>query len=192
MFIIHTIYIACVQVSLFLLECACSGFTVFQVLLSFKGAFKSVFCYGLKASFWELRKVEKPHRGLLVHSQHVDRILSGEKTFEIRNMFCRCIKPNEEFFILRVPKKGEGKNANGQSVIEIAGTVIFRKNIFIPRKDFASYESFHRVSTEQYEQMRSGWKQDKNGCVAWVIDLGFVFRPPQYLPSGPQDSLQNS
>ena len=69
-------------------------------------------------------------RGLLIHSEEVDKILSGEKVFEIRNSFLRCVQEDESFYILRVFPKGT-RNSNGQSIVEIAGTVTFRTNHWI-------------------------------------------------------------
>lgn len=126
-------------------------------------------------------------RGLIVHSVHMDKILAGEKKYEIRNTACQCLGKLEEFYLLRVPPKGQGKNINGQSVLEVVGTAIFQGHHFIRHEDFDQFYHFHKVSPEQYEKMRKSWKRDTGGCYAWELELGFVFNPPRYLPSGNQD-----
>lgn len=134
------------------------------------------------------RNHEKPFmRGLIIHSQHVDKILVGEKTYEIRNTSCQCVNVDEEFYLLRVPPKGKGKNIHGQSVLEVVGTAIFKGYSFIRHEDFAKYHEFHKVSQEQYDHMRKKWKRDTGGCFAWELKLGLIFEPPRYLASGSQD-----
>ena len=125
-------------------------------------------------------------RGLLIHSEEVDKILSGEKVFEIRNSFLRCVQEDESFYILRVFPKGT-RNSNGQSIVEIAGTVTFRTNHWIPHGCFSEYYEQHLVPPEKFAEMRRGWKKDTGGCVAWHIDLKEKFEHPRYLPSGCQD-----
>ena len=125
-------------------------------------------------------------RGLLIHSEEVDKILSGDKIFEIRNSFLRCVDTDESFYILRVFPKGT-RNAHGQSIVEIAGIVTFRTNHWIPHASFSDFFQHHRVSPEKYAAMRSGWKKESGGCVAWHIDLQEKFKHPRYLPSGCQD-----
>ena len=125
-------------------------------------------------------------RGLIIHSAHMNKILSGEKTYEIRNMALQCVSVDEEFYLLRVPPKGQGRNIHGQSVLEVVGTAIFKGCHFMRHEDFDSFEKFHKVSAEQYSKMRKNWKRDNGGCYAWELELGFLIQPPRYLPSGSQ------
>lgn len=129
-------------------------------------------------------------RGLLIHSDHVDAILQGKKTYEIRNNYCRIIQPDGFFYILRIPEKGQGKNKWGQSCLEIAARVKFVGNHFIPHEDFHSFFDRHQVSQSTYTAMSSGWKKNKGGCVAWQIELDWICDPAYYLPSSSQDCLQ--
>lgn len=94
-------------------------------------------------------------RGLLIRSEHLDNILSGKKTYEIRNMFCRCVAVDEEFYLLRVPPKGSPKNKNGQGFFTIAGTAIFRANHWINHAAFDSFYDLHFVQPDEYAKMRS-------------------------------------
>ena len=130
-------------------------------------------------------------RGLLIHSEHLDRILSGEKTYEIRNMGCKCVPVGGEFYLLRVFPHGQGRNIHGQCCVEVAGTAILKGCHFIKHDAFSSLHHLHRVTQEQYDNMRKVWKKDHGGCYAWELELGFVFNPPRYLPSGNQDGQKD-
>ena len=121
----------------------------------------------------------------------MDKILSGEKSYEIRNSFLRCVAANEKFYLLRVfpIKDGDGRNKNGQRVVEIVGTAMFKGNHWIPHQSFNDFFQYHHVDPDQYDNMRKGWKRDTGGCVAWEISLEEALKHPRYLPSGPQDCL---
>lgn len=127
--------------------------------------------------------------GLLIQSGPMAKILDGSKTYEIRNMYCRCVEADSPLYLIRVPEKGMGKNANGQSCLEVVGRAIFRSNIFIQHDEFQSFEEFHRVSADDYAKMRKAWNKDHGGCVAWMLDLKEKFENPVWLPHCSQDTL---
>ncbi len=91
--------------------------------------------------------------------------------------------------MLKVFPKGESRNSNGQCVVQIVGTAIFRANHWIPHQAFNDFYDYHHVTADEYATMKAGWKKDSGGSVAWQIELGEVFQDPKYLPSGSQDLL---
>lgn len=118
----------------------------------------------------------------------MEKILNNGKTYEIRNMNCMCVKPNETFYLIKVPMKGDGKNTHGQSCLEVVGEAIFKGNHFIPHESFADLEQHHRVSQDQYDSMRKVWKKDRGGCTAWEIELSKRYEPSVWLPHRCQES----
>ena len=104
-------------------------------------------------------------------------------------MFCRCVAVDEEFYLLRVPPKGSPKNKNGQGFFTVAGTAILRANHWINHAAFDSFYDLHFVQPDECAKMRSAWKRDTGGCVAWQVEVGQVFEQPRCLPAGSQDAL---
>ena len=135
------------------------------------------------------RSEDQRLHGLLIQSGPVEKILDGSKTYEIRNMYCRCVGDDRPIYLIRIPEKGQGKNANGQSCLEVVGKATFRSNIFIAHEDFHHFEELHHVSVDDYNKMRKGWNKDQGGCIAWMLDLDERFENPVWLPHCSQDSV---
>ena len=117
----------------------------------------------------------------------MDLIVTGKKVLEIRNCNLKCVPEDGEFYILRVPTKGTGKNIHGQSCLEVAAKVVFKGNRFISDDVFDTYFGQHQVPPEDFATMKSKWKSKRGGCVAWELELKTVYDQPKYLPSGSQD-----
>ncbi len=125
-------------------------------------------------------------KGLLIREDPVAKILDGTKTMEIRNVYCKCIKPGGTFYILRLARKGDAKNSQGQSCVAVVGKVEFEANHFIPHGCFQNFYKDHQVSEDQYRMMTYGWKE-KGGAVAWKIKLLEKFDPPKYIAHSHQE-----
>ena len=117
----------------------------------------------------------------------MDLIVAGKKILEIRNCNLKCVPEDGEFYILRVPTKGTGKNIHGQSCLEVAAKVVFKGNRFISDDAFDTYFEQHQVHSEDFATMKSKWKSKRGGCVAWELELKTAYDQPKYLPSGSQD-----
>jgi hypothetical protein len=108
----------------------------------------------------------------------MEQILLGNKTMEVRNFFCRCLKAGETFYFLRL---GKGKNSIGQNCVELVGKAQFESNYFIPHNCFQNFFEEHRVSQEDYAFMRSAWSRDRGGCIGWRLNLVEKYQPPMYI-----------
>lgn len=142
----------------------------------------------LFVSLWLQKYFRHPLlKGLLIKEDPINKILTGVKTLEVRNFYCRCVKPGESFYLLRPQKKGDARNIHNQKVVEVVGKVEFQGNHWIPHTCFHNFFEEHQVSQEDYDSMRGVWKKDKGGCVGWKIKLLERFENSKFLAHSSQE-----
>lgn len=119
-------------------------------------------------------------RGLIIKSNHIAKFLEpviSRKTHEVRNMNCRVVKVGSSIYLL----ESGIKDSNNKGIFRIVAKAEFRGNSFVAHGDFRKHFAKHRCSIDEYNKVRTGWAQDKGGCVLWELIITDVVKPPLYL-----------
>lgn len=95
-------------------------------------------------------------RGLLLKPDWAELFAEGLKTLEIRNHFCRCLKPGELVYIVA---SGQGRNCEGVTLLKIVGKMNFVGNEPIAEGVFKQYFQKHKVSQTMFKELLAGWKK---------------------------------
>ena len=133
-------------------------------------------------------------RGLLINSLHIHRFFAPvleRKTHEVRNFCVRCVRKGDEVFLV----ESGVKDQLGRGVFRVWGRAEFRGTCFVRHEDFSADKNYrkHRCTPAEYEAVRKGWSNDKNGCYLWEFILREKFEAPLYLKPNPgQDPVELS
>ena len=103
-------------------------------------------------------------RGLLLKPEWADLFASGCKTMDVRSHNVRCVKSEETVFIVA---SGQGKNANGATVLKIVGHMKFVRNVTINPNEFSALFDEHRVPNDHLQKMLVGWKREGGNVYGW-------------------------
>lgn len=113
--------------------------------------------------------MQPPEKGLIIDSPHIERILSGEKTWEMRSRNCQIRG------LIGLIKKGSGQVVGVVEIIGVRG--------LLTRDDLIANLDKHRRTMEQLDDPRfSKWN------IAWLLDKARPLpRPVSYVhPKGAQ------
>ena len=103
--------------------------------------------------------MEVPTRALVIASPHIDRILSGEKTWEMRSRNCRIRGP------IGLIKKGSGKVVGLAEITDVIGPLT-------PAEMLANQDK-HRITSQRLaDPAVAKWNR------AWVLSNVKAFRHP--------------
>jgi hypothetical protein len=129
--------------------------------------------------------LEKPVRGLVLHPHSLAKYLCKGKSMEVRNFYCRCVKPGDELYLLG-SDSGTTTNKHGVACMHVAARMCFVENVTIRHEDMHLFTDSTLLSDEEYTDFRSSWKTDKGSCVGWRLNLLEVLSPALFLPWGNQ------
>lgn len=124
------------------------------------------------------RRVKGDLRGLLINTAHIGKFMApilSRKTHEVRSHNCRVVSKNTTIYLLEAGLK----DSNKRGAFRVAALAEFRGNTFVTHEDFMKHHSKHRCTQTEYDQLRSGWAQDKGGCVLWELIVTKVFDDPR-------------
>ena len=117
-------------------------------------------------------------RGLLLKPEWADLFTSGCKTMDVRSHNVRCVKSGETVFIVA---SGQGKNANGATVLKIVGHMKFVGNVTINPDEISTLFEEHRVPDDHFQNMLAGWKRDSGKVYGWKFSEVVKLQTPCWI-----------
>lgn len=125
-------------------------------------------------------------RGLLVNYVYARRFLEKKKTWELRSMNCRCVRPGETFYLL---ESGIGNNMHGVALFRIVALLKFVTQGELTWADVRTEESRskHQCTDAELDSLRAMWKNRYyKGPIFWEVEVVEVLDQPLYIPCGHQ------
>ena len=125
-------------------------------------------------------------RGLVVNQKFAHRFITSGKQWELRTTQCRCVKKDENFYLV---ESGIGHNRHGVSLFRVIAELKMKGQHKLTWPEIEDPSSFqkHCCTMQEIVALKAMWK-DKPSIYAWHVSVVRVLVEPWYIRSGSQDS----